>query len=58
MKPITLDNEYSYPLHTSGHVSTLPSEPDDPVIERLHEVVREVTGVAVEKQPKPRMGFL
>ena len=39
MKTITLDDEYSYPLHTSGSISTLPMEPVDDTIDRLHAVV-------------------
>lgn len=58
MKTITLDDEFSYPLHQSGSISTLPSEPEDDTIARLHEVVKEVTGIAVQKQDRPRIGFL
>lgn len=57
-RPITLDDEYSYPLHMSGSASTLPADSPDEVIARLHEVVREVTGQEVEQPAKPRMGFL
>jgi hypothetical protein len=58
MKTITLDDEYSYTLHQSGSISTLPVEPEDDTIARLHEVIKEVTGVAVQKQERPRIGFL
>jgi hypothetical protein len=58
MKTITLDDEYSYPLHTSGSISTLPAEAQDDTIERLHAVVKEITGKDVEQVQKPRMGFL
>lgn len=60
MTPITLD-EYSesYPLHQTGGIGTLTvAEPADDVVARLHAVVKEVTGKAVEPLPKPRMGFL
>ena len=32
MKTITLDDEYSYTLHQSGSISTLPVEPEDDTI--------------------------
>lgn len=52
------EESYSYPLHLSGSVSTLPAEEDpDEIIKRLHAVVREVTGKDVEQTEKPRMGF-
>jgi hypothetical protein len=57
-QPITLDDEYSYPLHMQGSVSTLPAPREDDVIERLHQAVKDVTGKEVEIPPKPRMGFL
>lgn len=57
-RPIRLEDEFSYPLHTTGHVSTLPPEDEDDTIKRLHEVVKEITGVAVEPPSKHRMGFL
>ena len=57
-KPITADEEYSYPLHMMGTAS--PSQPDlhDDLIDRLHAVVEEVTGKKVEKPEKLRIGFL
>jgi hypothetical protein len=58
MMPIRLDDEYSYPLHTSGSVSTLPVEDEDEAITQLHQAVFEVTGKRVEQPAKPRMGFL
>jgi hypothetical protein len=60
MTPITLDDEYSYPLHSTGSVSTLQSETDqdDQTVAELHKVVFEVTGKRVEPPQKPRMGFL
>jgi hypothetical protein len=59
MKPITLDEDHSYPLHQTGGISTLTvTEPVEDVIAKLHAVVKEVTGTAVEVPPKPRMGFL
>lgn len=57
-RPITLDDEYSYPLHVTGTASTLPAEAQDEVIAQLHAIVKEVTGQAVEVPEKPRMGFL
>lgn len=56
--PITLDDEYSYPLHMQGSVSTLPASREDDVIEQLHQSVKDVTGKEVEVPAKPRMGFL
>ncbi|MEY2875251.1 MAG: hypothetical protein RLZZ373_2622 [Pseudomonadota bacterium] len=53
-----VDGEYSYSVHMTGQATTLPSEPEDDVIERLHAVVEEVTGKPVAKRPKPRIGFL
>lgn len=59
MKVITLDDEYSYPLHSSGSISTIPGVEDvDDVVRQLREVVREITGIAVEDAPRQRMGFL
>lgn len=57
-QPITMDDEYSYPLHTTGTASTLGPEPEDEVIAQLHAVVKEVTGREVDKPVKPRIGFL
>lgn len=58
MSPIALDDEYSYPLHISGSVSTLPTPEEDDLIARLHQAVKDVTGKEVEVPVKPRMGFL
>lgn len=58
MKTITLDDEYSYTLHQSGSISTLPIDPPDDTIERLHAVIKEITGVEVPKAERPRIGFL
>lgn len=58
MNPIRLDDEYSYPLHQTGHVSTLPVEPQNEAIAALHEIIKEVTGQDVQAPVKPRMGFL
>jgi hypothetical protein len=59
VKPITLDEDYSYALHQTGGISTLTvTEPVDDVVAKLHAVIKEVTGKAVEPPPKPRMGFL
>ena len=59
MKVITLDDEFSYPLHLSGSVSVIPGVDDDEdIVQQLHDVVREITGVEVERKQKQRMGFL
>lgn len=59
MTPITLDDEYSYPVHQTGGIGTLTvTEPVEDVIAKLHAVIKEVTGKAVEQPSKPRMGFL
>ena len=58
MRTITLDDEYSYPLHQSGHVSTLPVDYSDDIVQRLRDVVREVTRFEVPTPEKPRIGFL
>ena len=56
---IYLNDEYSYPLHQSGYVSTLPVDKDEnDVISRLHDVVREITGKPVEKPTPRRFGFI
>jgi hypothetical protein len=58
-RPITLDEEYSYPLHTVGTASgSYQEDQADDVVSRLHQVVKEVTGVEVERPQKPRIGFL
>ncbi len=57
-RPITLDDEYSYPLHVTGTASTLPPEAESEAIALLHAAVKEVTGRDVEPPQKPRMGFL
>lgn len=57
--PITMDDEYSYPLHMQGMISTLPKDDeDDDVVAKLHAVVAEITRKPVEQPTKPRMGFL
>lgn len=58
MRTITLDDEYSYPLHQSGYVSTLPVDHSNDIVQRLRDVVREVTGIEVQTPEKPRIGFL
>jgi len=56
---IYLNDEYSYPLHQSGYASTLPVDKDENnVIDRLHDVVREITGMPVEKPTPRRIGFI
>lgn len=58
MTPIRLDDDWSYPIHTTGYVSTLPNEPENDALDRLHQAVFDVTGKRVEKPDKPRIGFL
>ena len=58
MKPITLDDEYSYPLHTTGSASTLPTEAARDFGAELRAVVKEVTGKDVPEPEKTRIGFL
>jgi hypothetical protein len=59
MKPITLDDEYSYPLHASGAASTLPVDEARDVGAELRAVYKEVTGKDAPEPPaKPRIGFL
>ena len=58
MKPITLDDEYSYPLHTTGMASTLPSEAERDFGAELRAVLKEVTGEVVPEPVKARIGFL
>lgn len=55
-----MNEEYSFPLFMLGSASVIYSEPDeaDDAVAKLHEVVGEVTGVAVPVKEKPRMGFL
>ena len=50
-------DEYSYPLHSSGYVSTLPQEDRDYIKEALEQSVFEITGKAVEQPVKIKMGF-
>jgi hypothetical protein len=58
MRPITLDDEYSYPLHMTGQASALPPEQENEAVRQLHAAVKEVTGKDVEQPQKPRIGFL
>lgn len=59
MKPITLDDEYSYPLHMTGQAGTLPVDQVRDIGAELRAVFEEVTGKdAPEPQAKPRIGFL
>lgn len=52
------DDDYCYPLHLQGSVSTLPAPAQDDVIARLHQAVKDVTGKDVEI-PQPRsIGFM
>ncbi|VTU34193.1 hypothetical protein [Variovorax sp. RA8] len=41
----------------SAHSVSSDPEPED-VVSKLHQVVKEITGKAVETPHKPRMGFL
>lgn len=59
MKPIVLDDYYSYPLHQSGYATTLPAEPAGrDFAAELRAVVREVTGKDVPEPEPRRIGFL
>lgn len=58
MIPIILADEYSYPLHQSGSISTLPTDDENEAVAMLHEIIKEVTGKTVEKPTKQRIGFL
>ena len=58
MKPIRLEDEYSYPLHQTGSISILPAEEVDEKITQLRQAVFDVTGHRVEEPEKQRMGFL
>ena len=59
MKPIRLDGEYSYPLHTTGHASTLPVDHERDYGAELRAVFKEVTGKeAPQPAEKPRIGFM
>ena len=57
-QPKLWSDEYSYPLHSQGSVSTLPGTDEDEVVKQLHQVVKEITGKDVEQLPKRRIGFL
>mgnify|MGYP000169731078 CR=1 FL=1 len=50
-------DDYSYPLHQSGFVSTLPIEESNRIIEALRESIYEITGKRVEQPEQPKMGF-
>lgn len=52
------DLEYSYPLHMTGSASTLPESDGEDVIARLHEAVKDATGIEIHRPQKPRIGFL
>ena len=58
LTPIRLDDDYSYAVHQTGSVSTLPAEPENETVAQLHQVVFEITGKRVEPPVKPGMGFL
>lgn len=58
MIPIRLDDEYSYPIHQTGSISTLPIEDPDEKIIQLRQAVFDVTGNRVDDPVKQRMGFL
>lgn len=58
-RPITLDDEFSYPLHASGAASTLPTEHERDIGAELRAVYKEVTGKDAPAPPeKARIGFL
>lgn len=50
-------DEYSYSLHSSGYVSTLPPEDRDYIKEALEQSVFEITGKTAEQPVKIKMGF-
>jgi len=50
-------DDYSYPVHQMGYVSTLPLQNTDQIIEALRETVYEITGKRVELPEPPKMGF-
>ena len=58
MKPITLDDEYSYPLHASGAASTLPRDEPRDFGAELRAVFKEVTGQDAPEPAKTRIWFL
>jgi hypothetical protein len=58
LEPDVNDEEFSYPMHMVGSITTLPPEPEVEAVRRLHEVVAEVTGQPVDEPAKPRIGFL
>jgi hypothetical protein len=58
LQPITLDDEYSYPLHTTGTASTLPVDQERDYGAELRAVVKEVTGEDLPAPEKQRIGFL
>ena len=51
-------DEYSYPLHMTGQASTLPKEDQEDIVERLHNVVEEVTGKPVKRPAARSIGFM
>lgn len=60
MKILEPDEYWAGDIGALGSAHFVSSE-TDPAIEAvrlLHDVVKEVTGVAVEPAPKPRIGFL
>lgn len=56
--PGMFDDEASYPVHTVGSASVIHDTPVPDAVQRLHQVVREITGKDVAPPAKPRMGFL
>ncbi|MBT2322539.1 hypothetical protein J7E62_09295 [Variovorax paradoxus] len=62
MTPRRSDDDYWEPsilgVCGSAHSVSDTREPLDDVVAKLHEVVKEVTGRAVEPPKKQRMGFL
>ena len=50
-------DEFSYSLHTSGYVSTLPSEEPDYIKQALESSVEEITGKPIEQPVKFKIGF-
>jgi hypothetical protein len=42
----------------SAHFVSSETDPATEAVQLLHDAVKEVTGVAIEPAPKPRIGFL
>jgi hypothetical protein len=59
MRPIRLEDEFSYPIHTTGYAGTLPVAEERDIGAELRAIFKEVTGKDAPEPPeKPRIGFL